>query len=127
MDKMVAIAQFTYPADAQILISLLKSEGIDCYLRNELTARLLYGYADVGGVYLEILEKDLPEALRIMKNGGYELPSGNVGWASDLKKFMDKLPLFKGQKLEKQLLGWIIVLALLLAVVFYTVAFFMYE
>lgn len=105
----------------------MKSEGIDCYLRNELTARLLYGYADVGGVYLEILEKDLPEALRIMKNGGYELPSGNVGWASDLKKFMDKLPLFKGQKLEKQLLGWIIVLALLLAVVFYTVAFFIYE
>ena len=47
--------------------------------------------SDQEGVYLEILEKDLPEALRIMKNGGYELPSGNVGWASDLKKFMDKL------------------------------------
>lgn len=126
MDKMVVIAQFTYPADAQILISLLKSEGIDCYLRNEQTARLLYGYADVGGVSLEILEKDLPEALRIMKDGGYELPSGNIGWASDLKKFMDKLPLFKGQKLEKQLLGWIIVIALTLALIFYAAAFFMY-
>lgn len=126
MDKMVVIAQFTYPADAQTLVSLLKSEGIDCYLRNELSARLLYGYADVGGVSLEILEKDLPEALRIMKDGGYELPSGNIDWASDLKKFMDKLPLFKGQKLEKQLLGWIIVIALTLAFIFYAAAFFMY-
>lgn len=127
MDKMVVIAQFTFPADAQTLVSLLKSEGIDCYLRNEQSARLLYGYADTGGVYLEILDKDLPEALRIMKDGGYELPTGNVGWASDLKRFMDSLPLFKGQKLEKQLLGWIIVIGISLALIFYSFAFFIYE
>ena len=35
MDKIVEIARFTYPADAQPLMALLRSEGIECYLRNE--------------------------------------------------------------------------------------------
>ncbi len=31
MDKIVEIARFTYPADAQPLMALLRSEGIECY------------------------------------------------------------------------------------------------
>ena len=74
MDKMVEIARFTYPAEAQTLLALLRAEGIDCYLRNELSSQIMAGYVDVGGARVEILEKDLPRALEIMREGGYLLP-----------------------------------------------------
>mgnify|MGYP003035889605 CR=1 FL=1 len=44
MDKIVEIARFTYPADAQPLMALLRSEGIECYLRNELSSQIMAGY-----------------------------------------------------------------------------------
>lgn len=78
MEKMVEIARFQYPAEAQTLVALLKSEGIDCYLRNEITAQLL-SYIDVGGARVEILESDVPQALEIMKAGGYEIPDEDEG------------------------------------------------
>ena len=74
MDKIVEIARFTYPADAQPLMALLRSEGIECYLRNELSSQIMAGYVDVGGARVEILESDVPRAMKIMEEGGYDLP-----------------------------------------------------
>ncbi len=76
MDKMVEIARFQYPAEAQTLVALLKSEGIDCYIRNEITAQVL-SHIDVGGARVEILESEVPHALEVMKAGGYEIPDEN--------------------------------------------------
>ena len=55
-ERIVEIARFAYPAEAATLIALLRSEGIECYLRNELTTQIMAGYADVGGARVEILE-----------------------------------------------------------------------
>ena len=38
-DKIVEIARFYEPEAAQMIESLLKSEGIKCYLRNEYTSQ----------------------------------------------------------------------------------------
>ena len=78
MDKIVEIARFTYPADAQPLMALLRSEGIECYLRNELSSQIMAGYVDVGGARVEILESDVPRAMKIMEDGGYDLPRENI-------------------------------------------------
>ena len=48
-DKIVEIARFYEPEEAQILESLLKSEGIKCYLRNEYTSQVMYP-ANMGGI-----------------------------------------------------------------------------
>lgn len=90
MDRMVEIACFSYPADAQVLMSLLRDAGIECYLRNELTTQVFSGYVDVGGARLEILEKDLPEALRVMAEGGFPLPESGGGGEA-----LPKLPAMK--------------------------------
>ncbi|MDR1919271.1 MAG: DUF2007 domain-containing protein [Tannerellaceae bacterium] len=73
-DKMVEIARFQYPAEAQTLIALLQSEDIDCYLRNEHSSMVMPGYA-AGGVRVELLESSVPRALEVMKAGGYEIPA----------------------------------------------------
>lgn len=71
-DRIVEIARFTYPAEAQTLMALLRSEGIECFLRNELSSQILAGYADIGGAQLEVLSSDAPKAIEIMREGGYE-------------------------------------------------------
>lgn len=120
-DKMVEIARFQYPEEAQALIALLQSEGIDCYIRNEYSSRIMAGYVDIGGARVELLESSVPKALQVMKEHGYEIPDDNEqpeqikaisGLASHIP-FLKKLPL------EKQIMYFFIIIALLLVGLFY--------
>lgn len=121
MDKMVEIARFQYPAEAQTLIALLKSEGIECYLRNEYTSQLYASYVDVGGARVEILESDVPEALEIMKVGGYDIPEEDeeaeqiqvvAGWARHI-------PFLRNYTLEKQIVILFVIIAVLLVLLIF--------
>lgn len=121
MDKMVEIARFQYPAEAQTLIALLKSEGIECYLRNEYTSQLYASYVDVGGARVEILESDVPDALEIMKAGGYDIPEEDeeaeqiqvvAGWARHI-------PFLRNYTLEKQIVILFVIIAVLLVLLIF--------
>jgi hypothetical protein len=125
-DKMVEIARFLYPAEAQTLISLLKSEGIACYLRNEYSSQVMAGYVDVGGARVELLESDVARALEVMKAGGYSIGEEEpeeeeirtvAGWASHV-------PLLKSLPLEKQILALLLLLAVSLGLFIYLGASF---
>ncbi|MCS2919329.1 DUF2007 domain-containing protein [Parabacteroides merdae] len=65
-DKIVEIARFYEPEAAQMIESLLKSEGVNCYLRNEYTSRIQYP-VNVGGIRIELLESEVPRAKEIRK------------------------------------------------------------
>lgn len=124
MDKIVEIARFTYPAEAQTLMALLKSEGIECYLRNEITTQLMAGYVDVGGARVEILESDVPRAMEIMKAGGYDLPTEDEE-AEEIEKvagWTRHIPFLRNYPLEKQIIFFFILIAVLLAVFIYLVS-----
>ena len=69
-DRIIEIARFYEPEKAQMLESLLKSEGINCYLRNEYSSQVMYP-ADMGGIRVELLESDAPRAFAIMQANGY--------------------------------------------------------
>lgn len=62
-------------------------------------------YVDVGGARVEILESDVPEALEVMKAGGYDIPEEDeeaeqiqvvAGWARHI-------PFLRNYTLEKQI------------------------
>ena len=72
-DKIVEIARFYEPEAAQMIESLLKSEGIKCYLRNEYTSQVMYP-ANMGGIRIELLESEVPRAMEILEANGYEFP-----------------------------------------------------
>lgn len=121
MDKMVEIARFQTPAEAQTLMALLKSEGIECYLRNEYSSQLFASYVDVGGARVEILESDVPEALEIMKAGGYDIPEEDeeaeqiqvvAGWARHI-------PFLRNYTLEKQIVILFLIIAVLLVLLIF--------
>ena len=69
-DKMIVLKQFTHLTDAEILVSLLRSEGVDCILRDTYLPPIFKGIS-FGGVRVELLEKDLQNALEIMRDFGY--------------------------------------------------------
>lgn len=119
-DKIVEIARFYEPEEAQILESLLKSEGIKCYLRNEYTSQVMYP-ANMGGIRVELLESEVPRAMEIMEANGYEFPKEDEeveqiqavsGWARHIP-FLRRLPL------ERQIIVFFILVAMFLALVIY--------
>ena len=72
-DKVVEIARFRQFSEAEMLANLIKSEGIECYVRDGISSPVL-GYIDIGGAKVELLKKDARKALEIMKDHYYELP-----------------------------------------------------
>ena len=121
MDKIVEIARFTYPADAQPLMDLLRSEGIECYLRNELSSQIMAGYVDVGGARVEILESDVPRAMKIMEEGGYDLPREDEQAApvQQAARLARHIPFLRKYPLEKQIMILFVIIAVFLALVIY--------
>ncbi|WP_080902646.1 putative signal transducing protein [Parabacteroides sp. Marseille-P3160] len=118
MDRMVEIARFQYLSEAQTLVSYLKSEGIDCYVRNEASSQVLAGYVGMELVRVETLESNVPHALETMKAGGYEVPDEGeyseeiktvVGWAKHI-------PFLRRFSLEKQIIILFIIIAILLVI-----------
>jgi hypothetical protein len=110
---MVEIARFQYPAEARALVALLKSEGIDCYVRNELSTQVMGGYVDMGGVRVELLESEAQHALEVMAANGYEIPGEDeepeqikavAGWARHI-------PFLRSLSLERQILFLFILIA----------------
>jgi hypothetical protein len=120
IDKMVEIARFQYPADAQTLMALLKSEGIDCYLRNEYSAYVMY-FVDIGGARVEILESDVPRALEVMKAGGYEIPDEeeNSGQIQTVSGWISRMPLLRKLSLEKQICVFFVLIAVCLGLLIF--------
>lgn len=115
-DKIVEIARFPKPEDAQILEALLKSEGIECYLRNEFTTQVLYP-ANMGGVRVELLESEVSHAMEVMEANGYEFPKEDEepeqiqvvsGWARHI-------PFLRNYSLEKQIIILFLIVAVFLA------------
>lgn len=120
-DKMVEIARFQQPTEAQTLIALLKSEGIECYLRNEISSQLMAGYLDVGGARVEILESDVPLALEVMEAGGYDIPSEEEGaeQIQTVAGWTRHIPFLRNFALEKQIVIFLMIIAVFLALLIF--------
>ncbi|GAB5523765.1 MAG: hypothetical protein Roseis2KO_16370 [Roseivirga sp.] len=71
MDKMVTVATFHLPQDAYIIRGRLESDGIFCYLKDELTVQSDNIISNaIGGVKLQVHESDVKQALPILEELG---------------------------------------------------------
>src|SRR5437868_5486810 len=96
MDNWITIQTFTLPSEAAILRARLEGEGIECFLQNEFTLQVQPFYSNaVGGVQLQVREKDLEAALEILKDGGYVTESkiDESKWLNAFDKFSARIPL----------------------------------
>ena len=121
MEKIVEIANFQQADRAEVLASLLRSEGIDCYVRNETSARTFGGLVDIGA-RVEILECDLPRALEILEIGRF------FAQEDDLDQLLPSVEEVEGGlkgkfSLEKKMVIFIVLLGGLIALLIYLGSF----
>ena len=119
MEKIVEIANFQQADRAEVLASLLRSEGIDCYVRNEASARTFGGLVDIGA-RVEILENDVLRALEIIEIGGFFLQEDDLSQdfpplEEGKGSFLSKFSLDKKMVIIIALLGGLIALLIYLA------------
>ena len=126
MDKMVEIARFQNQAEAFMLRSLLESEGIECYLKDEIINQMYGGFVDFGGIKVQVMEDQVPHAMDVMQANGYQIPKEDEAIAplAPMSGFVGKIPFLRKFALEKQLLIILIVTALLLALLVYAGSIF---
>ena len=77
MSQLITIKTFTYPHEAYIIRGKLDSEGIETFLKDEMTVQVNNFYSNaVGGVKLQVLEQDVARALEII--GESEIPDDKI-------------------------------------------------
>ncbi len=75
--KLITIKQSRYATDLAILKSRLESEGIACWLKNELTSQVI-NYVPSIYAELQVGEADLERVRKILMETG-EISSGREG------------------------------------------------
>ena len=72
MDSFITIKTFTYPIDLAVIRGRLEAEGIDCFAKDELVAQANPFLSNaIGGIKLQVRQRDLPRAIEILEEGGY--------------------------------------------------------
>lgn len=75
MESLYTIFTFSYPSEAYPLRSLLESEGIPCYLKDEINVQINpLGSNALGGVKLQVKAGDVKAAIELMDANGYSIP-----------------------------------------------------
>jgi len=120
-EKMVEIARFSRVNDARMLVSLLQSEDIDCYINNEYTTQIFAGLADMGGARVEVLESNVQKAMEVMEEHGYEIPREEElpNQVRAVSNWTRHIPFLRNLSLEKQILFFFIIITLFLTVLIY--------
>ena len=71
-DDFITVLTFTYPNEVVVIRARLESEGIECFVKDELTVQVNPFYSNaIGGIKLQVRESDLDRTIEILKEGGY--------------------------------------------------------
>ena len=73
MENYQQIATFTYPSDLVIARTLLESNNINCYVKDELTVQVHNFYSNaIGGIRLELSTDKVHLAKELLKENGFK-------------------------------------------------------
>ena len=72
MEKIITVNTFNLPHHAHLAKAKLQSEGIEVFLKDEMTAHVNYLDAGaIGGIKLQVSEADVDWAQRVLIESGY--------------------------------------------------------
>lgn len=100
MDTLATIKTANFASELAIAQSYLESEGIECFLINELSSQVYTEIAySSGGARLQVRESDYEKAVQLLVEGGfarkedYEIPESTmrlVRWHEKIRSFFRK-------------------------------------
>jgi hypothetical protein len=72
MEQLVTLLTFSFPHELAVVRSLLESEGIECFAKDEFTAQVNNFYSNaIGGIKLQVRESEFERAVEILKESNY--------------------------------------------------------
>lgn len=119
----MTILSFTYPHDAHLAKAKLESEGIEVYVKDEMTVQAVNFYSNaIGGVKLLVEDTEYEKAHNILIELGYLNEQKTVPnkFLNRINKATSRFPLLGKARLELRL---IILVALALAIIVFPFAF----
>ena len=105
-----------------IIKGRLESEGIECFVRDELTTQVISMYSvALGGIKLQVKESDVERAVAILKEGGYlkneEVKPSRL--LSSINKASSKIPILKNLRIEIKLIIFLVLIASIIVGLFF--------
>jgi hypothetical protein len=92
-DNYITVLTFSYPNEIAIIRGRLESEGIECFVQDELTVQVNPFYSNaIGGIKLQVKESDLKQTVEILKEGGY-LKDEDLQQSPGSGAILSKIPL----------------------------------
>ena len=119
MDNLETVISFTYPHEAHLAKGKLESEGVEVFMKDELTVQVHNFYSNaIGGVKLQVRGSDFETAHRVLVASGYiqEQKDKSNKLLSKLDKWTAKLPLIGNAAIELRLIIPIAILVSILIV-----------
>ena len=117
MDRLATVISFTYPHEAHLAKGKLESEGVEVFMKDEMTTQVNNFYSNaIGGVKLQVRSGDFDTAHRILVESGYIQEQNHTPNKLLLKldKWTSQLPLIGKLAIELKLL---ISVAIILSVI----------
>lgn len=115
MNDRITVLTTDLPQEAHLAKAKLESEGISVFMKDEMTAQVHNFYSNaIGGVKLQIEDKDYQKAMDILKASGY-IRETKQSENKTLKKFdriTAKIPYIRKIMLELRLVGAIALIIL---------------
>ncbi len=122
MDEFLTIKTFTFPYEAEIVKGRLQSEGIECYLKDEMTVQIISLYSNaIGGIKLQVKQSDIPKAIEILKETGY-LTDKDFQPPTYLQRFYNitsYIPFFKKLTIGNRVLTLAGIIIIITAIIYY--------
>lgn len=112
---------FYNQAELAVVRGRLESEGIECFVPDEMMVQASQYYVATGGIRLQVHERDLRQATGILKEGGYIKDSDHQSSKTIVKidRATSKIPLLGKMRFEVRITILVTIIVTVAAVIFY--------
>lgn len=117
-NSLITIATFSFADRMGLVRSKLESEGIECFVQDELVSQT-YIVNAVGGMKLQVKEEDAERAAQIIKEMGvFDEPSVQPSRLDAFDRATGRLPLLRGVGLTTRFFALLVLIAVVLTVIY---------
>lgn len=123
MNNFITVKIFTYPHELAVIRGRLEAEGIECFIKDELTIETNPFYSNaLGGIKLQVRENEVQRTIDILKDGGYikeEINTGPSSFNNKIDTITSKIPFIKNLQYEFRLIFTIMFFLVSIIIVIY--------
>ena len=117
-EPLETVATFSFAADMGLVRSKLESEGIECFVQDELTAQT-YIFTAVGGMKLQVRPEDAERAREIIREMGvFDPPRQSGSKMNTFDRITRRMPMLGNLNVIIRFFAFLVLLAVVLSIVY---------